>query len=1512
MTDKPLDNQSDPLEGLPKLTPKEELNNHLLEGLPSLKPKAQPTSDLDGLPTLTPREKALPQAPVREQEDDLYSAKLRSEDVLLENGFDPKIIGRSLNPNPVTPDSTEVRRTYGVGAPESTTPEARAAMALDGQMAADGTPLPRGSWEKIQSLMMKSQYEGVEGLAASRGWWMRSKRTIARGVAPLVPLLAADFGMGLGLLDTFAWGAKKLKVGMSPAAQRAEVEALLLPKVRIGEDEYTSGATAALSFHRDRWWGGLQVGAGAALGTLATIMPTEGRTDLLELARGMRKSGGRTWLEATRDAARIPTALGGYEGWHQIVDRHYQESAEGRDVNENFYAWMEQSGWKGEMVMGAIALADVPAELVMDPFFAAGAVLQKVAPAVQAFTAATRPAKHLDIVHDVARSTQRFEDAVDALRAAENNLAKVEGRVLGRAVTRDGYAPKFEGGEEVLGRVPGAQISREGAEELVQARRMVANEKQFLSEFADEGPSSPVNFKRAKKRSPDFKPETKETYEYLENFPAVNKDGVFYTGWVKRREVRPRRVDEIAEEMTLRRHAEIERDADQVIFWDDLPTDNKMTQQRALFGPDDTEQAGDGINHMVRTGGQGIDDVTMTPNAPEFTVIPEQGQVPIRDWRAIDAANDATKAEKAYLGTLQPDGYRTGGTASGQYSLEMSTKRSLSRQLDIANRNLGHARRNKDKAKIKLFEDEAAKIKAFRDKLDDKALDAADKKFVDWLPEHNPGIMDTPARFNAWLSKAGDRVTRSFYPGGLHINKLWDTKGGQVITPLREPQRYYDTHSPGTWEKVHGGYLNYERATKVWSEEMLEGGLKSGLIVKRGKFDPKKHWSPYQLNKAKNEMLFDMLNTKPNTEAWNKMAKTAGEDLTAYHWRIRERLDLAADQQGIKIGVEGDEAPYLTGYIKHFFDRSQLRGGARPPEYLGMSKEAEVFAGHLLHRKGTAGYPRDAWGALELYGRAMNRRQHIQPVYDEITVAGQEIAEKTGNAFNKQYAADLIHQLQGRPAFVGAKVDAWLGGAINKDGGNFWKPNAIDRALVGLSGLWWAGMLPGNSRYPLMQMVTGVSTTAGRFGLFRTIRGLTTQASREGQAASRAAGTYEQFEKVFESSFMRGLSKFLTEKGVSFGPLGLQTTASTEEFIRGVTFHAAIDMHMTKLGISSWDELAETGMKSRVVYEALRSSLEVNHMFGALGRSPVVAQTVGKGPAVTATQFLSFIPKQSEELLAQVNRNPGNLAMYMAMSGWLSRVSAEQLGMDITDYVGLGYLPSTPSDLTSPGMDTIIAGMDWLSAVDKGDLEMSARAVEDFLGSLDSMIPMMVAWKTGSKKAEELVTGRSMNTRGEFDRPMEIGGFSLQNQPNGFSDAVEMFGRGMGPHKTGDLGFGAAPGVGGDLYPILTGTRGIREKMFQNTKKAVLQDARDYAFEAQSKVVQLWNLLEDDKLDEAAEIEQLLVNRYNIVFEPGNSLEKKALAQEVSWALRALEDADDQLIVKVVDEIRSNGLSLGN
>ncbi|HUW10464.1 MAG TPA: hypothetical protein VM537_12105, partial [Anaerolineae bacterium] len=815
MADKPLDNQSDPLA------------DSIREAL------APKDINLGAIPEWKPRTEKQAPRPVEAPEPyDPTEVKIRTEKVALAEGRDPESIGQTLTPMPNLPDATAARATYGIVDVPDSTPEDRAAMRLSGELMADGTPIPRDSWTNIRNYMMAGGYDSVEGLANSRSWWMRSKRTFARAATPLVFFAAADFGVGMGLLDTFMWGMKKAKIAASPKKDRAEMEQLLLPNVKIGDQGYHNASTAALSIHRDRWWGGLQYGAGAVLGAAGAVVPGPGRQDVMDVARKLRSEGGRTWVQAMTEAPQILSVLGQNPGWHEIREMQweanpnssagYLEAEEGESAlefsrrqdetrfkTEDYYAAMDRDGWRGDLLMGSIAVADVVPEVELDPFLWIGMGLQRVAPALRAAMGRVAPARHAKISSEVARATQSPEDAIDAVRAAQGNLARVEQRILGRAVTRDGPVKAPKAGDQLdlglteLGQVPDVQISIESAKELVQARRAVANEQQWLSTFQDEGPKSDM-FYKAPKRNSKFLPESHETREYIENYPAETKDGVFYQGWRKVTENAKRSTDDLAEEMTLRRHAEIERDADTVIYWDDLPKEHPMRQQRVLFGADDTEQAGDGINHMTRTGGQGIDDVTMTPTAVEYGIVQDQGVVPIRDWRAIDLANDATKAEKEWMGTLGGDDvlglvdrtrrtrefpggtpiegrHYQGGTASGQFSLEFSTKRTLSRQLDVANRNLGHARREGNKVKIDLFKKEADNIRRYRDGLDAKTLNAEDKKFVDWLPKHNDGVMSTPERLNRWLGIAGDRVTRSMYPGGLHINALANTRLGQVF-----------------------------------------------------------------------------------------------------------------------------------------------------------------------------------------------------------------------------------------------------------------------------------------------------------------------------------------------------------------------------------------------------------------------------------------------------------------------------------------------------------------------------------------------------------------------------------------------------------------------------------------------------------------------------------------------------------------------------------------------------------
>ena len=128
-------------------------------------------------------------------------------------------------------------------------------------------------------------------------------------------------------------------------------------------------------------------------------------------------------MQAMTEAPQIAATVGKQMGWHEIIERHYEETTD--FSSDNYYAWLEQAGWKGKLLMGVVAVADVIPEVALDPLLWTGMAAQKVLPLARAGLAAVKPAAAARMTRTVARETQMYEDATDALRAAQNNLEKV-------------------------------------------------------------------------------------------------------------------------------------------------------------------------------------------------------------------------------------------------------------------------------------------------------------------------------------------------------------------------------------------------------------------------------------------------------------------------------------------------------------------------------------------------------------------------------------------------------------------------------------------------------------------------------------------------------------------------------------------------------------------------------------------------------------------------------------------------------------------------------------------------------------------------------------------------------------------------------------------------------------------------------------------------------------------------------------------------------------------------------
>ena len=769
---------------------------------------------------------------------------------------------------------------------------------------------------------------------------------------------------------------------------------------------------------------------------------------------------------------------------------------------------------------------------------------------------------------------------------------------------------------------------------------------------------------------------------------------------------------------------------------------------------------------------------------------------------------------------------------------------------------------------------------------------------------------------------------------------------GHALSLFREPHRFFGHYAPREWQEIRAGVENYhqqtirdfdffttlaERAGIVRQRAMTETPVVDADVSKIGKSRGRRALKPegftediraaktaatgpFEVDKEASERIFDILDINraldevrgPDGKVvrWGDDAgDKAGQPMTGQEYfdsqldelsdaerdfvvKTQQWLDHSADQQGIS-----DTERYITGYIHHVWRSTDFANGARPLEYIGMPGRSDTWAAHLLQRTGETGYEKDVMLALDFYTRGVNRKLHMEPVYQRIIETGDMLAKRFKRPALQTYANSFVSELKGQPTFLGTRLDELIGaGAPGRAA-----PNTVDRALMGVTALWWAGALPGNPRYPIMQVATSIATTSGRFGLYRTARGLFQQATTEGRALSKASGVERQIQQVFESDVFRRAADFVSKAPVTISPLGVTSTAGVENMIRGMTHHAAIDMYLTKYGFATLEEAKAAGMMNRILFDSLRASEEVNHVFGAGGRSPYLTRMTGRGPAAAATQFLSFVPKQLEELAAQAWRDPGMIAEYMAVSGYLSLVAAATVGVDLTDYVGMGFLPTEPRELQSPAMKAFLLSVEYLSAWSAYDKAKMADVGEQLIKQMQAVIPLSAGPRAAQRGAERIQEGVLRSGRGHLERRMDFDG--LMQGEMSLAEAID-------PDARQGL-----PALGGDLFPAATGLMAIQDRLHYVARSEFRKTQQDTAFQLQKRVRRAIDALDDG--DTAAFQEQFnaIANDFNLGDTSADPFVNEIVARQISWVLRNLKPGDPQ-VLHLLDIARELGMQL--
>lgn len=696
----------------------------------------------------------------------------------------------------------------------------------------------------------------------------------------------------------------------------------------------------------------------------------------------------------------------------------------------------------------------------------------------------------------------------------------------------------------------------------------------------------------------------------------------------------------------------------------------------------------------------------------------------------------------------------------------------------------------------------------------------------DWL-----GVdpVNTTVDAAQWQQTMGEKMS-DLWSRALHP-RSWNLRPAGVVQNMREPMRVMQSVNPRLYTRVHNAVHAQEfeliRMNEVFSRELKLLGVYQDV---KGSLVP---------NKAASERFYRIMNMDPTTDDFSKALQVLSETERRSVRRIRQELDFVSD----KLGLRGTDR-YIEGYVDHVFDARWFDNGAIPPEFQGLDAAGQVFNPYMIERTGARGYVEDLGMALDYYTRAASRKLHMEPLFEDMKESGRlHMLRNPGDQWFAGYLDDMINNFKGKPSTLGQWADkhvgalnarmqarasvtgaakiagaageqvgagvaaageqiarlpgkaGQLGGAITAEGVRIGEhgsqmalngiPNYVSgdasRTALGVTALTYSSVLGGSGRYFPMAVATGLATTGSRFGIFGSLRGILTMATPDGRALAKTAGLDKQWVQIMEEAAWTKMGKLAANmpsfNGVTV--VGPSITA-TENMIRGWTFHAAIGDIIRKRGFSSWDDMVEAGLGNSVLSESLRITEEVNHLFGQLGKPPMFGR-FSKSGAAASTQFLSFIPKQSEELLAQAMSNPGRIGQYMMISGYLQRTAAKA-GLDISEYVGGGFLPNTPDDATSIATETVHTFLDMNSEMGKlaagqGDQAAAQIAAKTFMRNLQNFVPVAMATHRLINATETLRTGK-LFSNGDLVREVDLGEFewnpadsymkNIMNLPSGF------------------------------------------------------------------------------------------------------------------------------------------------
>jgi hypothetical protein len=193
-----------------------------------------------------------------------------------------------------------------------------------------------------------------------------------------------------------------------------------------------------------------------------------------------------------------------------------------------------------------------------------------------------------------------------------------------------------------------------------------------------------------------------------------------------------------------------------------------------------------------------------------------------------------------------------------------------------------------------------------------------------------------------------------------------------------------------------------------------------------------------------------------------------------------------------------------------------------------------------------------------------------------------------------------------------------------------------------------------------------------------------------------------------------------------------------------MTFHAALGDILTEYGVKNLDEITDMATRDAIIGAAARSTEEINHIFGVIGK-PAVMGRVSTTGSMVATQFMSFPFKQTETLMNIAMDNPGHFMQYLHLSGKIAYAAAHDQNISVSEYVGGGYIEDladifrnqkrTIPMQTIDNMLKVVDGL-WRASTGEG-LSALYDAQNAFFKSVEMMVPAKVGLEQTGRRMKD-------------------------------------------------------------------------------------------------------------------------------------------------------------------------------